>query len=354
MADGTLAEGSRTMKRVVIAWPGYTGYMGPCFKALSQICELRIYIEPSKYEQQFDASSMAGVEFRRVEAGRESAAVEDVRTFAPDLTMVCGWGTPMSSALARGRISGLKVLEFDMPWEWSFRKFAARWVLWPHLRHFDAAFVPGNRCARYARWLGFRGNRLALGANPSGWERFGETAFSSGEMPPGGFLFVGRFVAAKGLDVLLAAYAAYRQQSAEPWDLALVGCGDALPQKLPEGARVVGFVKPQDIPSVLRDHRCLVLPSRWEPWGVCAAEAMSAGLATILSSACGLVDDVRPTLTVSPGDADALAGAMLRVSGLPPEELKQEGARVRAAVEQFSAARWAQRVMGFLGEDGQS
>lgn len=342
------------MKRVVIAWPGYTGYMGPCFKALSRLCELRVYVESSAYEQQFDASSMAGVEFRRVEPGQDFAAVEDARAFAPDLTMVCGWGTPVSRALARARLSGRKVLEFDMPWEWSFRKFAARWALWPYFRRFDAAFVPGNRCARYARWLGFRGNRLVLGSNPSGWERFDETTLSSAEMSSGGFLFVGRFVEAKGLDVLLAAYADYRRQSDEPWGLDLVGCGGALPQKLPVGVRLVGFVEPKDIPSVLRNHKCLVLPSRWEPWGVCAAEAMSAGLATILSSACGLVDDVRPTLTVPPGDADALARAMVRVSGLSSEELKREGARARAAVERFSAARWAQRVMGLLGEGGRS
>lgn len=339
------------MKKVVIAWPGYTGYTGPCFRALAALCDLRVFVEPSAYEQRFDSSSMAGVKFRRVTEADCQPVVDEVCDFNPDLLLICGWNTPMARALTRTRLSGRKVLVFDMPWEWTFRKIMARWILWPHLRHFDAAFVPGKRCARYARWLGFRGRRLVLGSNSSGWERFGVTADAPAEEPSAGFLFVGRFVAVKGLDVLLSAYASYRQRSAEPWGLDLAGCGNALPANLPEGVRVIGFVDPLKIPSVLKRHRCLVLPSRWEPWGVCAAEAMSAGLMTILSSACGLVDDVRPTQIVAPDDPDALADAMLRASGFSETERRREGERARAAVERFSAAHWARRVMGFLEEN---
>lgn len=336
------------MKRVVIAWPGYTGYLGPCFKALAELCELRVYVEPSAYEQRFDASSMAGVEFRRVDAADCAKVVDEVRAFAPDLSLICGWGTPLARALARAAIPGRKVLDFDMPWEWSVRKLLARWVLWPHLRHFDAAFVPGRRCARYARWLGFRGERLVEGSNPSGWERFGEGASVPAGKASAGFLFLGRFAPAKGLEVLLAAYADYRRRSAAPWGLDLAGSGDALPKDLPEGVRCLGFVAPGEVPRVMRDHACLVLPSHWEPWGVGAAEAMSAGRATILSSACGLVDDVRPTLTFPSGDADALARALARVAAMSADELRREGARARAAVEPYSSARWARRVMGLL------
>ena len=336
------------MKKVVIAWPGYTGYMGPCFAALSKLCELKVYVEPSAYEQRFDADSMSGVEFRRVTADQCPSVVDEVRAFAPDLTVVCGWSTPMVRALARARLPGRKVLDFDMPWEWTFRKFAARWILWPYLRHFDAAFVPGNRCARYARWLGFRGERLVTGSNPSGWERFADVRSPE---KSGRFLFVGRFAEEKGLDVLLAAYVAYRRQASEPWPLDLAGSGDALPKELPQGVRCLGFVPPSEIPNVMREHACLVLPSRWEPWGVCAAEAMSAGLTTVLSERCGIVDDVRPTAVVRCGDVEGLALAMKRVTEMSVEGRRAEGSRARTEVERFSAENWARRVMKLAGGD---
>ena len=335
------------MKRVAIAWPGYTGYMGPCFKALSELCDLRVYVEPSAYEQQFDASSMAGVAFRRVDGTCASQVVEEVRSFSPDLSLICGWSTPVARALARARLPGRKVLDFDMPWEWTLRKLLARWVLWPYVRHFDAAFVPGNRCARYARWLGFRGKRLVLGSNPSGWERFALGGCQEGNER---FLFVGRFSKAKGLDALLAAYAAYRERTVAPWPLDLVGSGEDLPEDLPEGVCRCGFVSPSDMPSVMREHACLVLPSRWEPWGVCAAEAMSAGLMTILSDRCGIVDDVCPTYVVRSGDVRGLAEALIRASETRVEERRTEGLRARSAQARYAAANWAQRVIGLCDE----
>ena len=329
MGDGDFAgclEAVEEVRKVVIAWPGYTGYMGPCFKALAELCELRVYIEPSAYEQRFDSSSMEGVGFRRVDAERIASVEEEIRAFAPDLTLVCGWSTPLSRALARAKLPGRKALAFDMPWEWALRKLAARWVLWPHLRHFDAAFVPGKRCARYARWLGFRGSRLVEGSNPSGWERFKDV-----EPSARGFVYVGRRSPEKGLDVLEAAYARYRQMVVDPWPLELVG-GET-------------FVKPENVPAVLGRHACLILPSRWEPWGIAAAEAMCAGLATILSDACGIVSDVTPTRVVGSGDIEGLARAMAEVHRMSPAERKAAAAHARQEMARYSCAEWAERVL---------
>lgn len=307
---------------------------------------MRVYVEPSSYEQRFDASSLAGVEFRRVTAEECAAVVDEVRAFAPELVLICGWSTPMSRTLARERLPGRKVLAFDMPWEWTFRKIVARLALWPRLRHFDAAFVPGKRCARYARWLGFSGKRLALGSNPSGWERFGDGRRSDERA---GFLFAGRFSKEKGLDVLLAAYALYRRQVANPWTLDLVGSGDALPKDLPEGIRCLGFVPPAEMPGVMNDHACLVLPSRWEPWGVCAAEAMSAGLLTIVSDRCGIGDDVRPTCRVRYGRVKELADALKRMMQMSVDGKRTECRRARNEMERYSAENWAKRVMWLIG-----
>lgn len=330
---------TRPIRRVAIIWPGFTGYTGDCWRALAQHVKVKIWLEPSALEQHFDGSELAGLDWVRLpHAADFPAAVEAVRAFTPDVLLVCGWHTPLCRLMGRAKIDCRKVIAFDMPWEWRLRKFAAKLLLWPRLRHFDSAFVPGAAAARYARWLGFGRRRLTLGSNTSCWERFRNLSPAAR-----GFLFVGRFVHAKSLDVLLAAYARYREQVADPWPLDLVGSGD-LP--VPAGeARVLGFVPPHEMPRVLGEHACLVLPSRWEPWGVCAAEAMSAGLMTILSHVCGLAHDVPPTRSVRPGRVDDLTAAMVAIHHLPEAARAAERIRVRQAMETFSAAHWAEHLL---------
>ena len=324
--------------RVAIVWPGFTGYMGACWRALAERATVKIWLEPSHYEQQFDGSDLAGLDWQRLEPADFPRALEELRAFAPELTLVCGWRTPLSRLVGRLPLSGKKVIAFDMPWEWRLRKIAARIVLWPHLRHFDGAFVPGRSAAKYGRWLGF-GARLVEGSNTSGWERFHTVSPAAR-----GFLFVGRLVEDKGLDTLLAAYARYRQVVADPWPLEIVGVG---PLTVPEapGVHLRGFVPPQEMPRVMGQAACLVLPSRWEPWGVCAAEAMCAGLCTILSRVCGLTADAAPTRLIRPNDVRGLTEALVAIDRLTPAERAAESLRARAAMKPYAVARWVERVM---------
>lgn len=339
------------MKRVVIVWPGYTGYMGACWRALAESVAVKVFIEPSRYEQKFDGSDLKGLDVVRVDRPDAADWVRgEIRMFRPDLLLICGWSTPLSRVIAATDFSDVsypppaKVLAFDMPWECTLRKFVARLALWPRLRYFDAAFVPGAAAARYARWLGFCG-RLSEGSNPSGWERFRTVKPSAY-----GFLFVGRYVSEKGIDVLLAAYARYRQQVDEPWLLDLVGSGDlssvvSAHAAAGAGIRSLGFVLPEEMPRILSEHACLVLPSRWEPWGIAAAEAMSAGLMTILSDVCGLAVDVAPTRVVKPDDINGLAAALLAVHGLSEDARAAESKRVQSEMARYSAQNWARRVL---------
>lgn len=334
-------DNNARLPRVAIVWPGLTGYMGACWRALAERATVKIWLEPSYYEQHFDGADLAGLDWQRLEPADFPRALEELREFAPDLTLVCGWRTPLCRLAGRTPLGGKKVIAFDMPWEWRLRKIMAKVALWPYLRHFDGAFVPGRSTAKYGRWLGF-GGRLVLGSNTSGWERF--QAISPAER---GFLFVGRLVEEKGIDTLLAAYARYRQQVADPWPLEIVGVG---PLTVPEapGVRLRGFVPPQEMPQVMGQAACLVLPSRWEPWGVCAAEAMCAGLCTILSRVCGLTYDAAPTRLIRPNDVRGLTEALLAIDRMTPAERTAERLRARAAMKPYAATCWAEHLLTFL------
>ncbi len=135
----------------------------------------------------------------------------------------------------------------------------------------------------------------------------------------GPFLFVGRLVPYKGLDVLLDALT--RVPEAE---LVIVGEGPLQSSLVAQAAglditRRVHFAGPMDQTGVA-DHltraRALVLPSvdASETFGLVQLEAMAAGVPVIASDLATGVREVgepgRTCLLVPPGEAGALAEAM--------------------------------------------
>ncbi len=100
--------------------------------------------------------------------------------------------------------------------------------------------------------------------------------------------------------------------------------------------RHLGFVR--DVPSVLSAADVLAMPSRWEGFGLAAAEAMAAGLPVVGTDVSGLRDvivDGQTGVLVAPDDAPGLAGALERLArdaGLR-ERMGQAGRR--RATERF-------------------
>ena len=309
--------------KVLFVWSGLSGYMGDCWRALAGApgVELKVSVDVR--------SGLAGGSFDATDVMRDLDWSDRLPPdgWTPDIVFTVGWHNALCRAAATRRWgeSVRKVCCFDMPWEWRVRKLAARFVLWPYLRRFDAAFVNGACAARYARWLGFRGARLYTGLIATNLHRFG---------PPiggAGFLYVGRESPEKGLDVLRAAHARYRAN------------GGTWPLKIVHG------VSPDALGAVYAAADCFVLASRHEPWGVVLVEAAAAGLPIICTSACGARHEVVKGngLVVKPGDVAALAAAMTEVS---------EGRRTfdldagRRLAADYSCEAWTARVLNICKE----
>jgi len=169
---------------------------------------------------------------------------------------------------------------------------------------------------------------------------------------PEAFIFIGRFVAVKGIKTLVDAYEEYRGTAASPW--SLICCGQGPLESLlidREGVDVRGFVQPGDLPKVLSEAGCLVLPSTYEPWGVALAEACGSGLPAICSDAVGAADDMIEDGTngfiFKAGNANALARAMLVVSALGPA-IREMGMASRVRAANYESNRWADHLISFL------
>ena len=104
--------------------------------------------------------------------------------------------------------------------------------------------------------------------------------------------------------------------------------------------RFLGFVSP--VQTAIENAAIVVVPSLGEGFGMVALEAMERSRPVVASAVGGLpeiVADGETGLVVEPGDAEALADALVTLASdlsVPPRWAKQGGAR---AVESFTPER---------------
>lgn len=157
----------------------------------------------------------------------------------------------------------------------------------------------------------------------------------------------GRFARQKGFDLLLQAFALL---PAEKFQLYLGGYGTdeeiirALAAKLPH-VKLLGAIT--DVPSFLAACDAIVIPSRWEPWGLTCLEAKAAGKPVIAAAVDGLCEQVRDCgLLVPPNDIAKLAEA---IASLPERNLTAWGEAGRTSVID-AWAEFCDRTEEFLAE----
>jgi glycosyltransferase involved in cell wall biosynthesis len=175
-------------------------------------------------------------------------------------------------------------------------------------------------------------------------------------------IFVGRLVSDKGVDLLVEALGLLRAEGLAP-SVTLVGDGperaaieqSARDRHLGDRISLVGRMAPAEIAALLKQHRVLVVPSRWrEPFGVVALEGIACGCHAVVSSDGGLEEIVGDFGTVfSRGDARALAAALR--SALDRDETATPAPERRHAhLAEFFVDRFVHRYLDVLRQATQS
>jgi glycosyltransferase involved in cell wall biosynthesis len=284
----------------------------------------------------------------------------------PHVVLITGYYYAAMRAAARWAQRNARISIFLGDSQWVDRrrlglkeKVKGWWVR----RHYDAAFVAGERTAAYLTRLGFPRERIW-----TGYDVVDNQAFAAGAadarskadmlrtrlgLPERYFLFVGRFAPEKNLPRLLEAYARYRQaEERRAWGLVLVGSGPQEPalRAQAEELRDVVFAGFQQMDAVQAYYglaSCLVLPSVSETWGLVVNEAMAAGLPVLVSHRCGCVPElVRPGLNgyaCDPFDLDIMARLMGILSS-ETADVNTMGEASRRIVASYTPETWAQTL----------
>lgn len=290
---------------------------------------------------------------------RDSLSVADMtemlEAFSPDAVFMSGWFDQGYLTVARTMREQdvLVVAGSDEQWTGSWRQQGARLIApWYLHSAIDILWVAGERQRQFAHRLGFRGSQCWDGVYACDWDAFAAQHTASG---PRTFLFVGRYIRRKGLDLLVDAYARYREQVEDPWRLVCAGSGEqeALIDGQP-GIENRGFVQPHALPDLMGRAGTFVLPSREEPWGVVVEEAAAAGLPLICSEACGsavhLLRDRYNGYLVQSESADHLARCMRIMAALPDKKRQQMSARSHELSKQYTPARWADTLISGVND----
>ena len=173
-------------------------------------------------------------------------------------------------------------------------------------------------------------------------------------------LFVGRLAAVKGLPVLFAALAIARR-TRPGLHLTLIGDGperaglEAEARALGLHASFLGYRAPADVAQLLSLADALVLPSFAEGVPVVLMEAMAACLPVIATRVAGvpeLVEHGVSGLLVPPGDADALADAIVSVMADPARRAAMGAAGRAQVVAAFDAGAEAAKLAALFGGMG--
>jgi len=185
-------------------------------------------------------------------------------------------------------------------------------------------------------WKTWEGNRKRNGSRkvgtvsrlPQGWTTPSERR---------GFVFAGRWIANKGIETLIEAYATAKLDR-NLWPLVLIGDGPLRPviqakiDKQPvAGLEITGFVDDAIKAQHMKSARWVVVPPNTkEDLGLTAVEARSLGVPCIITRDGGLPEAAgRQALACEPGDQRALVNLLEQAAHMSEAEYVDRAKRTR-------------------------
>jgi glycosyltransferase involved in cell wall biosynthesis len=231
----------------------------------------------------------------------------------PQWLFVSGWSIPQFNLLRRqAREHGARIiLMADNSRKHNLRQAVRSLIFRRRLKSpYDFAFVPGTAARDLMRFYGFPESRIRsglYGADPQ--------VFAAGPPMPDRereFLFVGQFIARKGLQELIESVADLRRAGAR-FTLAALGAGQMEGALRNAGITVLPFGDASYVAKEMRKSKFLVLPSLEDNWGLVVHEASCSGCGLILSDRVGAARDLLTVdngLLCRRGDSKSLTHAM--------------------------------------------
>ena len=346
------------MTSIVFSWSGLPDYAARCVRAVIDRHPEEVSVIGTRPDVPIEGMERSlGQPVRWIDGTVRNLEWADLGLQPPDLFFQGGYYWPALRSLGaecraqRGKVVCLS----DATWRGHWRQ-----ILVDPLRHrallrrqFDGVLVPGRSGLRHARIMGYAPEKTLpgmLGADP--------LLFNGGgplHERPKTILFVGGLDSNKNVLGLTTAFQHFAQDHPD-WVLRICGAG---PQRadIPghPGIHVEEFVQPAELAEIMREARCLVLPSLKERWGLVVHEAALSGCALALSSSVGAAADLaRPQNAVlfAPGKVKPMEVALCEIAQWDAARWQQAEEVSRKLARQFGPDKFADAVDRFIAMFG--
>ncbi len=286
--------------RMLVMWPEAAPYLVGCLKVLAEynVQLLMIVPRPGHSKAYLDLQESNNLTFIDLSTSQTWSAhkiKKTIASFKPDIALITMKRTGLfaQSAGLVQQMGSLVIGTSDHYWKNSWRDYANAIVSrLGTFRYYDVILVAGALGRIYARRLGFQDNRIFEGVyscDTAIFRSIGKARFTTNQSRdwPKVFLFVGQYIARKGIITLLDAYSEYRNSSDDPWELWCVGKGplSGLLNDLP-GVKNWGYQSSESCAQLMGKAGAFVLPSIVDHWSVVIHEAACAGLPILATHGC--------------------------------------------------------------------
>lgn len=343
--------------RILVLWSKPSGYLLSQLKSLYELgIEVHLYVQnndseaPFKFQNEFSFLSS----FRFIDQVNSRLLLKLVNDVDANVLLICSWNNPAYLRVAR-HFRGIRILFMDNQWRSTLKQLLGVCLRSIIIRpHFDGVLLPGARQEIFAKYLGFRRAQIATMGYSADVNRFLEVKPSPHNRT---FLYVGRLVKEKGLDLLLNGYESYRSARKNPWELRIVGSGklkeELIARRIP-GVYIEEFIQPALLPSEYARSSCFVLASVFEPWGLVLHEAAASGLPIISSDASGsadvFVEHGVNGFVFKSGKVQELTNAMVELHDMSNLRWEQMSRSSQTKAEFITPKTWATSLVNLVSD----
>jgi len=346
--------------KILFLYTEIAGYFVACLdKLVKQNVEVHLVRYPVNPEAPFEFKLPVEV----IDYQRQSFDYDSLQTLVnslkPSIVIACGWADKLYlKVLRKNKGSFVRIMTMDNWWEGTLKQQIARFLSPFFIKNaYDKIWIPGIPQLSFAKKIGFKDSDILFNFYSCDYELYNQyyqKYFENKKFNyPKRFIFVGRYIEAKGIDILWKAFESLQVEYPNDWELWCVGTGALWEQRV-EHSKIkhFGFVQPQEIGRLLEQTGVFVLSSKFEPWGVVVHEYATCGYPILCTyqtgAASAFVNEGENGYLFSAGDVENLKEKMLKFVKTTNEELLKMSEISRKLAVKITPEIWTKTLIDIL------
>lgn len=308
-------------------------------------------INSNKYE----VEDLPGVNFIPRSSMTNHRLFNHLTKASPDILYISGWQdkgyVSTLKEYRRKKYQSITVCGIDDQWHGTLRQRVGKIYFSLFYRKlYDFMWVAGKPQYHYAQRFGYGPERIVSNLYSADTSSFNKKAGQEKR-----FVFVGRFVPVKGLDILFSAYESLPENIKKEWPLLLIGDGglrNSVEEHKSKYIDIKPYMQMTELRFELSKGGVACIPSRKDQWGLPIHEMASLGYPLVLSSACGaatefLISSYNGYLFRN-GDENSLHRALYKITQLSNIELELFSKRSRFLANRITSELAANSFLSIL------